>query len=89
MGPRIAILGMFQLVFLYTNNLASRLEEGGITAQLLKIELEESADYLVPFLKWAELGRRHPDREALDAFLAVYDPDLPMHEQLRRLQAGV
>jgi putative peptidoglycan lipid II flippase len=32
MGPRILILGMFQFVFLFTNNLASRLEEGSITA---------------------------------------------------------
>jgi putative peptidoglycan lipid II flippase len=32
MGPRILILGMFQLVFLFTNNLASNLEEGSITA---------------------------------------------------------
>jgi len=32
MGPRILILGMFQLVFLLTTNLASRLEEGSITA---------------------------------------------------------
>lgn len=32
MGPRILILGMFQLVFLLTTSLASRLEEGSITA---------------------------------------------------------
>ncbi len=32
MGPRIAILGMFQLVLLFTNNLASRLAAGSITA---------------------------------------------------------
>jgi putative peptidoglycan lipid II flippase len=32
MGPRILILGMFQFVFLFTNNLASRLDEGSITA---------------------------------------------------------
>ena len=29
-----------------------------------------------------------PDRRALESFLALYDPDLPMHEQLRRLAAG-
>jgi putative peptidoglycan lipid II flippase len=32
MGPRILILGMFQFVFLYTTNLASRLSEGSIAA---------------------------------------------------------
>ena len=32
MGPRILILGMFQLVFLFTTNLASRYQEGSITA---------------------------------------------------------
>lgn len=32
MGPRILILGMFQLVFLITTNIASGLEEGSITA---------------------------------------------------------
>ena len=61
------------------------LAEGGITAELLKLELEESTAYLVPFLKWAELGGHRPDRRALQIFLGIYDPDLPMHEQLRRL----
>ncbi len=32
MAPRILILGMFQFVFLFTNNLASTLEQGSITA---------------------------------------------------------
>lgn len=32
MGPRILILGMFQFVLLFTTSLASRLEEGSITA---------------------------------------------------------
>jgi putative peptidoglycan lipid II flippase len=32
MGPRILILGMFQLVFLFTTNLASHYAEGSITA---------------------------------------------------------
>jgi predicted phosphodiesterase len=61
------------------------LAEGGITAELLRLELEEATAFLVPFLKWAELSRRSPDHEALALFRAAYDPDLPMHEQLRRL----
>lgn len=32
MGPRILILGMFQVVFLFTTSLASRLQQGSITA---------------------------------------------------------
>lgn len=63
------------------------LSEGGITAELLKLELEESTAYLVPFLKWAEIAGRRPDHPALETFLDRYDPDLPMHEQLRRLAA--
>jgi diadenosine tetraphosphatase ApaH/serine/threonine PP2A family protein phosphatase len=61
------------------------LADGGITARLLKLELEEATAYLVPFLKWAELSGRRPNRQELDTFLAAYDPDLPMHEQLRRM----
>ena len=61
------------------------LAEGGITAQLLKIELEESTGHLVTFLKWAEMTGRQPDQGALATFLEAYDPDQPMHEQLRRL----
>lgn len=62
---------------------------GGITAELLRRELEEATAFLVPFLKWAALGGRQPDREARDIFLAAYDPDLPMHEQLQRLSEAV
>ncbi len=61
------------------------LAEGGITAGLLKLELEQSTAYLGPFLKWAEITDRRPDRDALDRVLAAYDPALPMHEQLRQL----
>ena len=64
------------------------LAEGGITAELLKLELEHSTAFLVPFLKWAELAGRRPDRDALGDFLELYDPDLPMHEQIRRLAAA-
>ena len=63
------------------------LAAGGITAELLRHELEEATAFLVPFLKWAELSGRRPDRQACDIFLAAYDPELPMHEQLRRLSS--
>lgn len=61
------------------------LAEGGITAELLEIELRESTAYLVAFLRWTEITERRPDRDSLEIFLSAYDPDLPMHEQLRRL----
>ncbi len=61
------------------------LVEGGVTAELLRTELEESTAYLVAFLRWAEITERRPDSGALETFLAAYDPDLPMHEQLRHL----
>ena len=64
------------------------LAEGGITAELLKLELEESTAYLVAFLKWTEMTDGRPDHQTLDAFLAAFDPDLPMHEQFRRLGEG-
>ena len=65
------------------------LAEGGITAELLRLELEHATAYLVPFLKWAEATDRRPDRQTLDTFLAAYDPDLPMHEQLRHLATAI
>ena len=65
------------------------LSEGGITADLLRLELEQSTAFLVPFLKWAELSVRRPNGEALEEFLTVYDPDLPMHEQLQRFRRAV
>ena len=61
------------------------LAEGGVTAELLRLELQHATAYLAPFLKWTEITDRRPDRLALDTFLAAYDPDLPMHEQLRQL----
>ncbi len=59
--------------------------EGGITAELLRLELEHATAFLVPFLRWAEATDRRPDRATLGTFIELYDPDLPMHEQLRRL----
>ncbi len=65
------------------------LAEGGITAKLLRLELEQATAFLAPFLKWAEITERRPDDRALDTFLAAYDPDLPMHEQLRHLSTAI
>jgi predicted phosphodiesterase len=50
---------------------------GGITAELLRLELEHATAYLVPFLKWAATTGRRPDRAALDAFLAASDSSPP------------
>ena len=51
------------------------LEEGGVTATLLRLELEHARPFLVPFLKWAELTERAPHASNVNDFLNVYDPE--------------
>jgi predicted phosphodiesterase len=63
------------------------LAHGGITAQLLKLELEQAAPFLVPFIKWAE-SRALPVHSAhLGAFLEFYDPDEPIAAFFSRLES--
>ncbi len=67
------------------------LDQGGVTAELLRLELERAAPFLVPFLKWAELTGREPGRRELGRFLAEYDPSRPLREaflELRELAAN-
>ncbi len=61
--------------------------EGGITARLLAIELQEAAPFLVPFLAWCEAAGRTPEEAAVPEFLDLYDPDVPTGEFFRRLRA--
>lgn len=63
------------------------LAEGGITAQLLALELEHARSFLVPFLKWAEYTSRLPRTEHLPAFLDFYDPEAPLQTLFEQLQA--
>jgi len=61
------------------------LEHGGITATLLKMELEQAVPFLVPFLKWARAFGRPPEASAIAAFLDLYDPDETLDCFFRRL----
>jgi putative phosphoesterase len=63
------------------------LAQGGVTARLLKMELESAAPYLVPFTKWAEVEKRPIEESQIDPFLDFYDPDEPIRSFLRRLDA--
>ncbi len=60
---------------------------GGVTARLLKLELEQAAPFLVPFLKWASLVGVERRAARIGEFLDFYDPDEPVHEFFRRLSA--
>jgi hypothetical protein len=64
------------------------LAAGGVTAQLLRMELEAAAPYLVPFLSWAETQGTPPVPEAIDDFLTVYHPDR-QREFFRDLRAAM
>ncbi len=61
---------------------------GGITARLLRLELEQAAPFLVPFLKWAEHEELTPGPEPLEAFLGLYDPEASFRELLGRTGAA-
>ena len=61
------------------------LEAGGVTALLLKRELEQAQPYLVPFLHWASVLGEEPSTTSLDRFYAFYDPVESMRSFSRRL----
>lgn len=61
------------------------LAQGGVTARLLRMELEHAAPILVPFLKWSEVRGRTPDEAELDAFLELYRPGDPLGPFFKRL----
>lgn len=62
-------------------------EAGGITARLLRLELEHASPVLVPFLRWSAAHGEQPDAEAVAAFLAVYRPGEPLGPFFERLAA--
>jgi predicted phosphodiesterase len=51
------------------------LDEGGVTVQLLRMELENAQPYLVPFLYWAKTLGISPSAARIDEFLRAYDPE--------------
>jgi predicted phosphodiesterase len=62
-------------------------EAGGVTSELLRLELAHAAPFLVPFLKWTEALGTRPTRERIAPFLDLYDPGEPVHEFFIRLEA--
>ncbi len=65
------------------------LHEGGITAQLLRLELEHASPLLVPFLSWAEASGVQPVGAQLEPFLAFRNLDEPLRVFYRRLKTLV
>lgn len=61
------------------------LQEGGVTARLLRLELENAQPFLVPFLQWAATLGIPAEADRIDAFLEFYDPREPFHAFFHRL----
>lgn len=49
------------------------LAAGGVTAQLLRLELEHSAPFLVPFLKWAAARNLPAEAAQIESFLEFHN----------------
>lgn len=64
------------------------LARGGVTARLLRMELEHAAPVLVPFLKWAERRGVEPAETELDPFFEDYTPGQPLGTFFERLYGG-
>lgn len=62
------------------------LAEGGVTARLLRLELEHASPLLVPFLHWAEQTGRPAEAAQIDAFFDFYRPGQPLRDFFERLQ---
>jgi len=63
------------------------LDQGGITARLLAIELEHAAPVLVPFMAWSEAHDEAPTPAALARFLEGFEPGRPLGPFFDRLAA--
>lgn len=62
------------------------LSHGGVTAELLIMELENAQPFLVPFLRWASTMGVAPIADQLDRFRDFYDPSAPLGTFFRRLE---
>ncbi len=62
------------------------LAEGGITARLLRLELEHATPILVPFLEWAKHVGVEPISAQLEPFFEVFEPGESLKEFYRRMQ---
>ena len=65
------------------------LAAGGVTARLLRLELEHATPILVPFIEWARHLGKAPTTALLDDFFAVFDPERPLREFIDRMRDGV
>lgn len=63
------------------------LEAGGVTAQLLRLELMHAAPFLVPFTQWARVQAIRPEPSRLVDFLEFYDPNDSTQTFIDRLKA--
>ncbi len=61
--------------------------QGGVTAELIRLEVEQAVPYLVPFLKWSRLVGAAPDLSRVPEFLEFYDPGEPLNDFFQRLSA--
>lgn len=61
------------------------LAKGGITARLLRLELEHASPVLVPFLHWAETLGVEPTSAQLEPFLAFHQPGASLRDFFARL----
>ncbi len=62
------------------------LKAGGVTAQLLKMELERAQPYLVPFLYWASTLEIEPSSSNMELFFDSYDPSESMRSFAIKLE---
>lgn len=63
------------------------LSEGGVTARLLMLELENAQPFLVPFLQWASTLNISPTEQQIAVFREFYDPEEPIRRFFERLEA--
>ncbi len=63
------------------------LEAGGVTAQLLELELRHATPFLVPFQRWAQAVGVPPEPKRLEAFLEFFEPDEPLRDFFLRIEA--
>jgi hypothetical protein len=56
------------------------LAAGGITANLLRLELEHAKPILVPFLEWAQVHKVAPHANQVEAFFQEFHMDAPLRE---------
>lgn len=64
------------------------LAAGGVTADLLRLELEHATAILVPFLEWAQVHQVEANAQQVKKFFQEFDPRAPLHEFFGRLRGA-